>query len=53
MAQEVKCTVLNWNAHRLNNPARRQVVRDLVTDNVASVICLQETKVQQLWDRDS
>lgn len=40
------CTVLNWNVRGLNNPARRQVVRDLISHHRASVISLQETKLQ-------
>jgi hypothetical protein len=32
----------------LNNPARRDAVRDLVHDAKASPVCLQETKLQMI-----
>jgi hypothetical protein len=50
MAKDLGCTVLNWNAQRLNNPARRHVVHDLVNDNSCTVICIQETKLQRVDD---
>lgn len=42
---EHNCTVFNWNVRGLNNPARRLIVRDLVRQNRASIVCLQETKL--------
>ncbi|KAM3402575.1 hypothetical protein ACQJBY_006441 [Aegilops geniculata] len=44
------CTVFNWNVIGLNNPARRKVVRDLVLQHRATIVCLQETKLE-LVDR--
>jgi exonuclease III len=32
----------------LNNPARRQVVKDLVFDHRGTLVCLQETKLQEM-----
>ena len=40
------CNILNWNVRGLNNPARRKVVRDLVSETKATVIALQETKLE-------
>jgi len=40
--------ILNWNVRGLNSRARRCVVRDLATQQRASILCLQETKVAQL-----
>jgi exonuclease III len=40
------CVLLSWNARGLNNKARRQVVKDLVTDTRATVVAVQETKLQ-------
>jgi exonuclease III len=42
--------VLNWNVWGLNNPARCQVVRDLVVGNACTIVCLQETKLQEVND---
>lgn len=44
------CSVLNWNVRGLNNLARRRIVRDLASLHHASVVCIQETKLQ-LIDR--
>jgi exonuclease III len=42
------CRILNWNVRGLNNCARRDVVRDLVRDTGATIVCLQETKLQDV-----
>jgi exonuclease III len=47
---ENNCVILNWNVRGLNAGARRQVVRDLVADHHAQVVCLQETKLQAVND---
>jgi len=45
---EQNCRILNWNVRGLNTKARRPVVRDLVTEHNCSIVCLQETKMQNL-----
>lgn len=40
--------LLIWNARGLNNRARRSTVRDIVEQHRISIVCLQETKVEQL-----
>lgn len=40
--------ILIWNARGLNSRARRSAVRDLVEQHRASIVCLQETKVEHL-----
>ena len=45
-----RCVLLDWNVRGLNSAARRKVVRDLVQETGASIVCLQETKMQ-LRDR--
>jgi hypothetical protein len=37
---ENNCVIFNWNVRGLNAAARRQVVRDMVTDNHANLVCL-------------
>jgi exonuclease III len=46
MMFEQQCVILNWNARGLNNPARRQVVRNLVSDSKATIVTIQETKIE-------
>jgi exonuclease III len=43
---EQRCTLLNWNVRGLNNSARRKVVSDLVRDTQATIVALQETKLE-------
>lgn len=40
--------VLIWNARGLNCRARRSVVRDIVAQQCAYIMCLQESKVADL-----
>jgi hypothetical protein len=47
---DLHCKVLHWNARGLNNPARRQVIRDLIADNGCNIACVQETKLQVIDD---
>jgi exonuclease III len=47
---ENSCVILNWNVRGLNGAARRQVVRDMVTDHHAQIVCLQETKLEIVND---
>jgi exonuclease III len=48
MLNDTNCTILNWNARGLNNPARCQVVKDLIMRNKCSVVYIQETKLQSV-----
>jgi exonuclease III len=45
---EQNCVIFNWNVRGLNNTARRKVVRDLVGDCRATIVTLQETKLQNV-----
>ena len=47
MAQR-NCKLLNWNVRGLNDAARRDAVSELVRDTGATIVCLQETKLQQI-----
>ncbi|PNT63325.1 hypothetical protein BRADI_4g14215v3 [Brachypodium distachyon] len=38
--------LLCWNVRGLNNPARRSAVCDIIRDTHATVVCIQETKLQ-------
>jgi exonuclease III len=37
--------LLNWNVRGLNSRAHRNAVRDVTFEHRASIVCLQETKV--------
>jgi exonuclease III len=47
MAQH-NCQILNWNARGLNEGARQDAVNELVRSTGATIVCLQETKMQLL-----
>jgi exonuclease III len=47
MAQH-DCQILNWNVRGLNNGARQDAVNELVRSTGATIVCLQETKMQLL-----
>jgi hypothetical protein len=47
MAQR-NCRILNWNVRGLNGNARRDVVSDLVRDTGATIVCLQDSKLQNV-----
>lgn len=43
---EQQSVIFNWNVRGLNNSARRKVVRDMVQEYRATIVTLQETKLQ-------
>ena len=47
MAQ-MNCQVLNWNVRGLNDGARQDSVSELVRTTGATIVCLQETKMQAM-----
>ena len=47
MAQ-LNCQVLNWNVRGLNDGARQDLVSELVRTTGATIVCLQETKMQAM-----
>lgn len=44
-------TILVWNFRGLNKKGRRDVVRDLVATTRPEIVCLQETKIQDMLMR--
>lgn len=42
---EQNCILLNWNLRGLNNPARRLVLRNMVSQQKATIVCIQESKL--------
>lgn len=47
---ESNCVVFNWNVRGLNGVGRRQEVKDMVNDHRATIVCLQETKLDMVND---
>jgi hypothetical protein len=47
MAQR-NCSILNWNVRGLNDGARQDTVNELIRNTGATIVCLQETKLQIL-----
>jgi exonuclease III len=47
-----QCNFLIWNVRGLNSRARRDNVKTLVLDIKPSLICLQETKMSNIFDFD-
>jgi hypothetical protein len=44
----MKLRILSWNVRGLNNPRKREVVKNLLRDWKGDVVCLQETKLDLL-----
>ena len=45
---QLNCQVLNWNVRGLNDGARQDLVSELVRTTGATIVCLQETKMQAM-----
>jgi exonuclease III len=46
LASRLNSVAPTWNVRRLNNPTRRQVVKELVSDHRYTIVCFQATKLQ-------
>ena len=47
-----RTSFLVWNVRGLNDKARRDNLRKLVDDSKPTVVCLQETKLPLITERD-
>lgn len=47
-----KTSVLIWNVRGLNDRARRNNLRKVVNDSKPTVVCIQETRLSNIADRD-
>ena len=40
--------ILSWNVRGANNPEKRKVIKKFIRDQRVDLVCLQETKVQNM-----
>ena len=45
---KMKIKILSWNVRGVNDPAKRSVIKSFLRSNRVDLVCLQETKVQQM-----
>ena len=44
----MKIKILSWNVRGVNDPDKRRVIKSFLRSNRVDLVCLQETKVQQM-----
>ena len=44
----MKLKLLSWNVRGANNPNKRNVIRNFIRSQRADLVCLQETKIQEV-----
>ena len=44
----MKIKILSWNVRRVNDPDKRRVIKSFLRTNKVDLVCLQETKVQEM-----
>ena len=44
----MKIKILSWNVRGVNDPEKRRVIKSFLRSNRADLVCLQETKAQQM-----
>ena len=44
----MKIKILSWNVRGVNDPDKRRVIKSFLRSNSVDLVCLQETKVQQM-----
>ena len=44
----MKIKILSWNARGANNPEKRKVIKQFIRDQRVDLVCLQETKIQEM-----
>jgi hypothetical protein len=43
------CCILSWNVRGLNDPAKRESVKQMILSSGATIVCLQERKIMR-WN---
>jgi exonuclease III len=45
------CTIFSWNVRGLNDPVKRESVKQTIISSGATIVCLQETKIS-IWSNN-
>ena len=44
----MKLKLFSWNVRGVNNPNKRNIIRNFIGSQRVDLVCLQETKIQEL-----
>ena len=44
----MKLKLFSWNVRGVNNPNKRNIIRNFIRSQRVDLVCLQETKIQEL-----
>ena len=44
----MKVKILSWNVRGVNDPDKREVIKNFIRTQRVDLVCLQETKVQEM-----
>ena len=47
----MKLRILSWNVREANDYEKRKVIKALIKDQNVDLVCLQETKMQEMSER--
>ena len=47
----MKLRVLSWNVRGMRDPDKRMVIKSMVRKHKPDLVCLQETKMKEMFDR--
>ena len=45
----MKLKLFSWNVRGVNNPNKRNAVRNFIRSQRVDLVCLQETKIQEMF----
>ena len=49
----MKLKLFSWNVREANNPDKRNVIRNFIRSQRVDLVCLQETKIQEMSSADA
>ena len=44
----MKIKILSWNARGVNNPKKTKVIKQFIRDQRVDLVCLRDTKIQEM-----
>ena len=48
----MKLKLFSWNVRVANNPDKRNIIRNFIRSQRVDLVCLQETKIQEMFAAD-